>query len=305
MSLLAYSWVLPLLPLAVFVVVIATGRRLPQNGWPRASASRRWASVFAASLRPALVAIDQRRGTSRRSCRGSRSGRCVVELGVQIDPLTALMLVVVSLVSLLVQIYSIGYMGDDERFRWYFGAISLFTAAMLGVVLANGWLLMYMCWEVMGLVVVPAHRLLVRGADRGARRPARRSSSRASATSASGSRSCSCGLAGAAFQFEEVFHLVETGQLGRPDARRRRAAAVHGRDGQERAVPAARVAPRRDGRPDAGLGAHPRRDDGRRRRLPGRALVSRCSRRIPADAARWSRSSARSPRCWPRSSRSR
>ena len=47
------------------------------------------------------------------------------------------MLVVVSFVSLLVQVYSIGYMHDEERFRWYYGAISLFTAAMLGVVLAE------------------------------------------------------------------------------------------------------------------------------------------------------------------------
>ena len=61
------------------------------------------------------------------------------------------MLVIVSSVSLLVQIYSVGYMHGDDRFRWYYGAISLFTAAMLGVVIADDWLLMYMCWEVMGL----------------------------------------------------------------------------------------------------------------------------------------------------------
>ena len=61
------------------------------------------------------------------------------------------MVLIVSFVSLFVQLYSIGYLEGDERFRWFFGAISLFTASMLGVVLANGWLLMYLCWEVMGL----------------------------------------------------------------------------------------------------------------------------------------------------------
>ncbi len=75
----------------------------------------------------------------------------VIEVGFLIDPLSALMLVIVSFVSLLVQVYSLGYMADEERFRWYYGAISLFTTAMLGVVLSNGWLLMYLCWEVMGL----------------------------------------------------------------------------------------------------------------------------------------------------------
>ena len=138
-------------------------------------------------------------------------GETTIELGVQVDALSALMLVIVSLVSLLVQIYSIGYMDDDERFRWYFGAISLFTAAMLGVVLADGWLLMYMCWEVMGLVVVPADRVLVRGAQ-SQRRP------RHKAFLVTRIGDVGFGLAlvvmwtqAQSFQFEEVFHLVETG----------------------------------------------------------------------------------------------
>ena len=148
MSLLAYAWMLPVLPLLAFGVVIATGRRLPRAVAPAAGIST-MTVVFAASC-----------GILWATAHGARFSADVpwihafgiqIAVGVLVDSLSALMLVIVSLVSLLVQIYSLGYMAEEERFRWYFGAISLFTAAMLGVVLAAGWLLMYMCWEVMGL----------------------------------------------------------------------------------------------------------------------------------------------------------
>ena len=80
-------------------------------------------------------------------------------------------------------------------------------------------------------------------------------------------------------------------------------AAVHGRDGQVGAVPAAHLAARRDGRPDAGLGADPRRDHGDRRRLHGRAAVAAV--RAGAGRARPSSpSSARPPPSSPRPSAS-
>ena len=212
------------------------------------------------------------------------SGPSSIEVGVQIDPLTAMMLVVVSFVSLLVQVYSMGYMEDEERFRWYYGAISLFTAAMLGVVHRRRLAAHVHVLGGHGPRLVPAHRLLVRGRDRGrARRqqgvhgdPHRRRRLRPRARH-------HVDLDAARFQFEPRLQARRDRRMGGPDARRRRAAAVHGRDGQERAVPAARLAARRDGRPDARFGAHPRRDDGRRRRLPGGAVVP-ALRGQPGDA---------------------
>ncbi len=61
------------------------------------------------------------------------------------------MLGVVGFLASLIQIYSIGYMRGDNRFWWFFTVMSLFCAAMLGLVLAYDFLLMYMCWELVGL----------------------------------------------------------------------------------------------------------------------------------------------------------
>lgn len=147
-NLLASSWVLPLLPLAAFAVVIATGRRLPRVLAPVLGITA-MSAVFVASLGIMWAVAHGARFEA--SVPWIITRNFTVEIGVLVDPLSAIMLIVVSFVSLLVQIYSLGYMAEEERFRWYYGAISLFTAAMLGVVLANSWLLMYLCWEVMGL----------------------------------------------------------------------------------------------------------------------------------------------------------
>jgi NADH-quinone oxidoreductase subunit L len=74
-----------------------------------------------------------------------------LRLGWMLDPLTAVMLVMVSFVGLLIFIFSIGYMSHDENFTRFFCFLSLFAAAMLGVVIANSLLLFFMCWELVGL----------------------------------------------------------------------------------------------------------------------------------------------------------
>ncbi len=74
-----------------------------------------------------------------------------VDLGWVLDPLSAIMLVMVSFVGLLIFIYSIGYMEHDENFTRFFCFLSLFAGAMLGVVIANSLLLLFMCWEIVGL----------------------------------------------------------------------------------------------------------------------------------------------------------
>ena len=73
------------------------------------------------------------------------------QLGWVLDPLTAIMLVMVGFVGLLIFIYSLGYMAHDENFTRFFCFLSLFAGAMLGVVIANSLLLLFMCWEVVGL----------------------------------------------------------------------------------------------------------------------------------------------------------
>src|SRR5579871_2213107 len=78
-------------------------------------------------------------------------GGAPVDLGWVLDPLSAVMLVMVCFVGLLIFIYSTGYMEHDENFTRFFCFLSLFAGAMLGVVIANSLLLLFMCWELVGL----------------------------------------------------------------------------------------------------------------------------------------------------------
>ncbi len=78
-------------------------------------------------------------------------GAANVDLGWVLDPLSAVMLVMVSFVGLLIFIYSTGYMEHDENYTRFFCFMSLFAGAMLGVVIANSLLLLFMCWELVGL----------------------------------------------------------------------------------------------------------------------------------------------------------
>ena len=80
-----------------------------------------------------------------------RFGSATVDLGWVLDPLAAIMLVMVSFVGLLIFIYSTGYMAHDENFTRFFCFLSLFAGAMLGVVISNSILLLFMCWELVGL----------------------------------------------------------------------------------------------------------------------------------------------------------
>src|SRR5437773_5783640 len=75
----------------------------------------------------------------------------ILKLGWVLDPLTAVMLVMVTFVGLLIFIYSVGYMAHDENFTRFFTFLSLFAGAMLGVVIANSLLLLFICWELVGL----------------------------------------------------------------------------------------------------------------------------------------------------------
>ena len=74
------------------------------------------------------------------------------EIGFLIDSLTALMMCVVTFVSLMVHIYTIGYMKDDEGYNRFFSYISLFTFAMLMLVMSNNLLQLFFGWEAVGLV---------------------------------------------------------------------------------------------------------------------------------------------------------
>ena len=78
-------------------------------------------------------------------------GGVTIHLGLIMDSLTAVMLIVVTVVSLMVQTYSQGYMRGDPGYHRYFAFMSLFTASMLGLVLADNLLFLFVFWELVGL----------------------------------------------------------------------------------------------------------------------------------------------------------
>jgi NADH-quinone oxidoreductase subunit L len=79
-------------------------------------------------------------------------GKIPLEVGFMIDPLTALMMVVVTFVSLMVHVYTIGYMHDDPGYQRFFSYIALFTFAMLMLVMSNNFLQLFFGWEAVGVV---------------------------------------------------------------------------------------------------------------------------------------------------------
>ncbi|MBI4213279.1 MAG: NADH-quinone oxidoreductase subunit L [Chloroflexi bacterium] len=142
------AWIVAALPLASFLLIAAGARRSE-----RASA---WLTIISIGLGAGIsgLVLAEVAGGARVQQSFAwlpLSGAFGLSLGFQVDPLTATMLVVVTSVSLLVQIYSLGYMRGDAGYSRYFAAMSLFTFSMLGLVLANSLLTIYLFWELVGL----------------------------------------------------------------------------------------------------------------------------------------------------------
>ena len=78
-------------------------------------------------------------------------GHLHFDLGILLDPISVMMLIVISTVSLMVHIYSFGYMHGEKGFQRYYAFLSLFTMSMLGLVLATNIFQMYMFWELVGV----------------------------------------------------------------------------------------------------------------------------------------------------------
>src|ERR1043165_414172 len=74
-----------------------------------------------------------------------------IDMGIVLDPISVMMLVVVSFVSLMVHIYSLGYMKGEKRFSTYYAFLSLFTFSMLGLVIATNIFQIYIFWELVGI----------------------------------------------------------------------------------------------------------------------------------------------------------
>jgi NADH-quinone oxidoreductase subunit L len=142
-----FAWVIPVLPLVSFFLIVFFGKRLPGKGAEIGIGAV--AVGFVLSLIVLVQAVDGE--PAERSFELFSVGSFRVEAGQYVDGLAAVMFVVVTLVSLCVQVYSTGYMRGDRRYTWYFAALSLFTASMLNLVIANNLFQLLVGWELVGI----------------------------------------------------------------------------------------------------------------------------------------------------------
>jgi NADH-quinone oxidoreductase subunit L len=137
-------------PLAGAVVAGLFGRAVGRAGAHRVTI----ASVLISFLTSIFIFVDVLHGTTFNGTVYSwiTMGDTRLEIGFLVDRLTALMMIVVTFVSLMVHVYTIGYMAEDPGYQRFFSYISLFTFSMLMLVMANNFLQLFFGWEAVGLV---------------------------------------------------------------------------------------------------------------------------------------------------------
>ncbi|MDO9205462.1 NADH-quinone oxidoreductase subunit L, partial [Methylotenera sp.] len=141
---------IPLLPLLAAIIVGLFGQQLP-----RASAHILTILGVGASFALSLYVLKDAMVSAPYNetvYSWLKSGNFTFEIGFLIDRLSAMMMVVVTFVSLMVHIYTIGYMKEDEGYARFFSYISLFTFAMLMLVMSNNFMQLFFGWEAVGLV---------------------------------------------------------------------------------------------------------------------------------------------------------
>ena len=141
---------IPLLPLIAAVIVGVANKALPR-GLAHILTILGVAGAFGLSV---VVFLDVLKGNVYNGTvyTWMTTGAYSFQVGFLIDKLTAMMMLVVTFVSLMVHIYTIGYMHEDAGYRRFFSYISLFTFSMLMLVMANNFMQLFFGWEAVGLV---------------------------------------------------------------------------------------------------------------------------------------------------------
>ena len=139
---------IPLCPLAAFALTWLFAR-----GRPAAAAALSLSAIAVSLVLSLFLLLGQVQAptTIQADIPWMPAGHLAISMGILVNPLSALMAVIVTSVSLLVQVYSLGYMKGDPSFPRFFSYLSLFSFSMLTLVLADNFILLYMAWELVGL----------------------------------------------------------------------------------------------------------------------------------------------------------
>jgi proton-translocating NADH-quinone oxidoreductase chain L len=145
-----YVWLVPLLPFLAFLAILGWRNALPKGGGPVALLFVGGSFVLSALI--FWEVWSQGVTYSTPPIEWLAIGSSTIEMGFLVDNLSAFMALLVSLLSTLIVLYSFGYMKEEgQKLPRYYLEITLFIAGMLGTVLADNYLLMFMSWEIMGL----------------------------------------------------------------------------------------------------------------------------------------------------------
>jgi proton-translocating NADH-quinone oxidoreductase chain L len=142
-------WLLPAVPFAAAVVILSLGNSRRKSAAILAIGGQIF--VLAISIVAFLPTLQTHGFRAVQNFTWFTFGEQTLRLGFVLDPLAAAMLVMISLVGLCIFVFSVGYMVDDKNFTRFFAYLSFFSGAMLGVVIANSLLLLFMFWELVGL----------------------------------------------------------------------------------------------------------------------------------------------------------
>ena len=142
------AWLIALLPFVSGVLTLTLGKRTPGKGPIYGIVALGTALLLSLGV---LWHFVQGGGPAGAELRWFEIGPLQMTLGQYVDGLTAVMLVVVTSIALCVHVYSLGYMHGDVRFTWFYVVLSLFTGAMLNVVIADNLFQLLLGWEVMGV----------------------------------------------------------------------------------------------------------------------------------------------------------
>ena len=142
-------WLIPAVPLAASLMILGFAHARCRTGAALAIIGQ--VVAFALAVLAFLPTLAEPGWRAFHNFTWFTFGEQALRLGWVLDPLTAAMLMMITFVGLCIFVFSTGYMAGDKDFTRFFAYLSFFSAAMLGVIIANSLLLLFVCWELVGL----------------------------------------------------------------------------------------------------------------------------------------------------------
>jgi len=142
-------WLIPAIPLAASLAILSLANSRRKSAAALAVIGQ--VAALTSSIVAFLPTLETPGFRASQNLTWFTFGEQPLRIGWVLDPLAAAMLLMIALVGLCIFVFSVGYMADDKNFTRFFAYLSFFSGAMLGVVIANSLLLLFVFWELVGL----------------------------------------------------------------------------------------------------------------------------------------------------------